>query len=115
MFRMRARESAEAAKAYYTEKARQDYYSEGQEILGNWGGKGAERLGLKGTVEGAVFENLCDNINPQTGKHLTPHTAVNRIPGYDLNFHVPKSVSVVYAWNNDRRIVECFYRPAGIP
>ena len=50
MFRMRARESAEAAKAYYTEKARQDYYSEGQEILGNWGGKGAERLGLKGTV-----------------------------------------------------------------
>ena len=38
---------AAAAKAYYTEKARQDYYSEGQEILGNWGGKGAERLAAR--------------------------------------------------------------------
>jgi conjugative relaxase-like TrwC/TraI family protein len=107
---MKARESAAAAKAYYTEKARQDYYSEGQEILGNWGGKGAERLGLHGTVESNAFVALCDNLNPITGEPLTPRLRVNRIPGYDLNFHGPKSVSVVYAWNGDRRIVEAFLR-----
>jgi len=83
MFRMKARESAAAAKAYYTEKARQDYYSEGQEILGNWGGKGAERLGLKGTIDSDAFVALCDNINPTNGKSLTPRIRIDRIPGYD--------------------------------
>jgi conjugative relaxase-like TrwC/TraI family protein len=73
-------------------------------MLGEWGGKGAQRLGLKGTVSADHFRALCDNINPTTGESLTQRTAKSRIPGYELNFHCPKSVSVVYAWNGDKRI-----------
>jgi conjugative relaxase-like TrwC/TraI family protein len=109
---MTPRESAEAAKAYYFEKARQDYYSEGQEIVGVWGGKGAERLGLKGRVEPDQFIALCDNINPATGENLTPRTKAKRTCGYDFVFDVPKSVSVLYAWNGDERIVEVLLRAA---
>ena len=108
MFRMNSRESAASAKAYYTEEARQDYYSEGQEILGNWGGKGAERLGLSGTVDRESFISLCDNLIPGTQNNLTPRTRTARTCGYDLNFHCPKSVSVVHAWNGDERMVDAF-------
>ena len=110
MYRINSRESSAATEAYYTEKARQDYYSEGLEILGNWGGKGAERLGLKGTVDRDAFIALCRNINPATGGGLTPRTRIDRTCSWDQNFHCPKSVSVVYAWNHDTRIMEAFRR-----
>lgn len=108
MLRITPRESAASAKAYYTEEARQDYYSQGQEILGNWGGQGAARLGLAGQVDREAFIALCDNLNPHTGEPLTPRMRVNRTCGYDLNFNCPKSVSLVYAWNEDERIVQAF-------
>ncbi len=39
------------AKEYFAESLkREDYYSEGQEISGDWNGMAAERLGLSGTV-----------------------------------------------------------------
>ena len=41
-------------------------------------------------------------------KNLTPRTRVNRTCGYDLNFHCPKSVSMVHAWTGDERIIEAF-------
>jgi conjugative relaxase-like TrwC/TraI family protein len=109
---MTPRESAESAKAYYFEKARQDYYSEGQEIIGVWGGKGAERLGLRGRVEAQDFIALCDNVNPATGENLTPRTKAKRTCGYDFEFDLPKSVSVLYAWNGDERIPEVLLRAA---
>lgn len=56
-----------------------------------WGGKGAERLCLKGEVEWKDFSSLCDNLNPITGKSLTPRTQAERRVLYDFNFHVPKS------------------------
>lgn len=48
MIRVSQQDSASGAKRYY---ATADYYSEGQEIVGAWGGKGAEQLGLSGTVD----------------------------------------------------------------
>jgi len=39
--------SAEAAQSYFTQGlAREDYYTEGQEIAGRWGGVGIDLLGL---------------------------------------------------------------------
>ena len=83
MIRITQQDSAKDAKRYY---ATADYYSEGQEIVGRWGGKGAARLGLEGTVDKYSFERLCDNLNPTTGEPLTVRTQVRADGG--LRFHV---------------------------
>ena len=92
-------------KRYY---ATADYYSEGQEIVGSWGGKGASRLGLEGTVDKFSFERLCDNLDPRTGEPLTVRTRTERTVGYDFTFSVPKSVSLLYAMSGDQDILDAF-------
>ena len=105
MIRVTQQDSAKAAKGYYTTA---DYYSEGQELVGSWGGKGAARLGLEGTVDQFSFERLCDNLNPSTGEPLTVRTRTERTVGYDFTFSVPKSVSLLYAMSGDEGIMDAF-------
>src|ERR1700722_11587964 len=105
MIRITQQDSARAAASYY---ATADYYSEGQEIVGSWGGKGASRLGLEGTVDKFSFERLCDNLDPRTGESLTVRTRTERTVGYDFTFSVPKSVSLLYAMSGDQEIMEAF-------
>ncbi|KAJ3077635.1 hypothetical protein HK102_005073 [Quaeritorhiza haematococci] len=94
MLRIHEVTSATHAKAYY---AASDYYSEGQEVAGEFMGKLASMLGLSGTVDKASFDALCDNLNPKTGKPLTPRTNDERRVGKDFVFSGPKSFSVVEA------------------
>src|SRR5229473_2748421 len=103
MIRITQQDSANSAKKYY---ATADYYSEGQELVGSWGGKGASRLGLEGTVDKASFERMCDNLDPRTGKPLTVRTRTERTVGYDFTFSVPKSVSLLYTINTDQGIMD---------
>jgi len=105
MIRITQQDSAKDAKRYY---ATADYYSEGQEIVGLWGGKGASRLGLEGTVDKSSFERLCDNLDPRTGKPLTARTRTDRTVGYDFTFSVPKSVSLLYSLSGDQGIMDAF-------
>jgi conjugative relaxase-like TrwC/TraI family protein len=105
MIRVTQQNSGAAAKRYY---ATADYYSEGQEIVGSWGGKGASRLGLEGTVDKSSFERLCDNLDPRTGKPLTVLTFTERRVGYDFTFSVPKSVTLLYAMFGDEGIMTAF-------
>src|SRR5271168_1850208 len=105
MIRITQQDNAGAAKKYYTTA---DYYSEGQEIVGSWGGKGASRLGLEGTVDKFSFERLCDNLDPKTGEPLTVRTRSERTVGYDFTFSVPKSVSLLYAMSGDQEILGAF-------
>jgi conjugative relaxase-like TrwC/TraI family protein len=105
MIRITQQKSAKDAKRYY---ATADYYSEGQELIGSWGGKGASRLGLEGTVDKFSFERLCDNRNPTTGEPLTVRTRSERTVGYDFTFSVPKSVSLLYAMSGDQDILGAF-------
>ena len=77
-------------------------------MVGSWGGKGASRLGLEGTVDKFSFERLCDNLNPTTGEPLTVRTRSERTVGYDFTFSVPKSVSLLYAMSGDQDILGAF-------
>src|ERR1700693_1586420 len=105
MIRITQQDNAKSAKSYY---ATADYYSEGQEIVGSWGGKGASRLGLNGTVDKFSFERLCDTLDPRTGKPLTVRTRSERTVGYDFTFSVPKSVSLLYAMSGDADLLGAF-------
>src|ERR1700722_13419027 len=105
MIRITQQNSAKDAKRYY---ATADYYSQGQEIVGLWGGKAAALLGLEGTVDKASFERLCDNLHPMTGEPLTVRTRSERTVGYDFTFSVPKSVSLLYALSGDQGIMDAF-------
>jgi len=105
MIRISKKNNAAAAKNYYSTA---DYLSEGQEIVGCWGGKGASRLGLEGTVDKLSFERLCDNLDAKNGKQLTVRTRTERTVGYDFTFSVPKSVSLLYAMSGDEGILDAF-------
>ena len=105
MLRVTLNASAARAKSYYSQA---DYYTEGQELTGLWRGKGAERLGLTGTIDRDDWDLLCDNRRPDTGQSLTVRRKSERRVGYDFNFHVPKSVSLLYGLTRDERILEAF-------
>ncbi len=105
MLRIIQNSSAAGAMGYYTQA---DYYSEGQELVGGWKGEAAKRLGLSGEVQKDVWDALCQNLHPETGQTLTQRQKEHRRVGYDFNFHVPKSVSVLYGLTKDERILEAF-------
>jgi conjugative relaxase-like TrwC/TraI family protein len=86
--------SAAAVKSYFSAA---DYYSEGQETVGRWGGKLAALLGLRGEVQKEDFDRMCDNLHPATGERLTQRTNDNRRVGYDFVFSGPKSFSIALA------------------
>ena len=107
--------SATDAKNYYatsvspgTDASRQDYYSEGQETAGRFGGKLAERLGLKDKfVDKETFDRLCDNLHPFKDEPLTPRTNESRRVCKDLTFSGPKSFSIVeaFATHEERKLL----------
>ena len=105
MLRITQQDSAQGAKGYYTKS---DYLSEGQEICGLWGGKGARMLGLEGVVDKLSFDRLCDNRDPRDGSKLTVRTRSDRIVGYDFSWSVPKSLSLLYALTGDQQILDAF-------
>ncbi len=109
MLRIRAFTSASDAKRYFNESLSPgDYFTRGQELQGQWAGRGAERLGLAGAVDKLAFHRLCDNLRPSTGERLTLRTNQNRRVAYDIGFSVPKSVSALFELTGDERILEAF-------
>lgn len=110
MLRARHQTDPNAATKYRTnaKAAQEGYYTEDQEMAGWWRGKGAALLGLKGLVQAEDFRRLCYNLHPDTGKPLTPRTKNERRVGTDFTFDAPKSVSLVYEYFRDERILKVF-------
>ena len=110
MIRIIVSTSAEAAKSYFDDDlSKSDYYLNDQELPAHWHGKAATMLGLSGPVERDAFHALADNRHPETGKAITPGgKRANRRVGYDINFHCPKSVSVLHALGDDNRVLDAF-------
>jgi conjugative relaxase-like TrwC/TraI family protein len=106
MLRIIQSTSSTQAKSYYSQA---DYYlANEQELPGQWRGEGARLLGLSGEVRQSEWDSLCDNRNPRSGSRITSRQREDRTVGYDFNFHVPKSVSLLYAETRDERLLDAF-------
>lgn len=109
MIRMIQSSSSAHAKAYFRDAlTRSDYYLDDQELEAKIAGKLAERIGINGTITKDIFFDLCDNNHPLTGEILTPRTKDERTVGYDINFHCPKSVSILHFLSKDGHILSAF-------
>jgi conjugative relaxase-like TrwC/TraI family protein len=101
--------SASAAASYF---AADNYYARADaDRSGQWLGKGADLLGLKGEVETAAFDALLRGELPDGSSVGNPgqkHRA-----GTDLTFSLPKSWSLLALVGKDQRIIEA-YREAVI-
>ena len=83
----------------------ENYYIGDGEGRSVWWGKGAESLGLSGTVKEDVFENLLKGHLPNgemLGKMVDGE--LEHRPGFDLTFSIPKSASIV-ALRTDNKAV----------
>jgi conjugative relaxase-like TrwC/TraI family protein len=91
------------AEAYYLAQVASglnDYYSGRGETAGEWLGCASTALGLSGEVSGEDLRAVLAGLNPGTGespKGERLRVWKNRVPGFDLTFSAPKSMSVVYA------------------
>lgn len=111
MIRMIQSRSASQAKKYFNEALQKsDYYINDQELRGSFLGLLAERLNLKREVSKETFHFLCENIHPRNGNNLTPRKLKQRTVGYDINFHCPKSVSLLHVLSKDDHIINAFQR-----
>ena len=77
----------------------EDYYSGEAEAEGYWLGDGAEHLGLDGKVEPDQLVAMLTGRSPVDGEPFGLKNAPGRepVPGFDLTFSAPKSVSLTWA------------------
>ena len=82
-----------------------DYYAENEQVLGQWMGRGAELLGLEGSVALEDFDAIRQGIDPATGEFLRPRQSADRFNEagertgtarslYDFTVSAPKSISI---------------------
>lgn len=100
---------------YYLEQARgpttraravgsgiEDYYLGGSEAPGDWMGDGARLLGLGGVIGEDALRRVLSREHPVNGSELGRSAAGRRVPGFDVTFSAPKSVSVLFGAGDDR-------------
>jgi conjugative relaxase-like TrwC/TraI family protein len=115
--------SAGQAQSYHAEEfgnARENYYTEGEQIRGEWHGRLAEQWGLRGEVREEHFQRLSEGHHPITGDQLIRHqaareymnrrgekiSAMEHRAGWDATFSAPKSVSLTALVGGDDRVQE---------
>src|ERR1700720_1232986 len=115
--------SASQAQSYHAEEfgnARENYYTEGEQIRGEWHGRLAEQWGLCGEVREEHFQRLSEGQRPLTGEQLIRHqaareymnrrgekvSAMEHRAGWDATFSAPKSISLTALVGGDERVRE---------
>ncbi|MEO8663190.1 MAG: MobF family relaxase [Bryobacteraceae bacterium] len=94
-----------------------DYYAEGERVVGEWLGCGSELLGLNGAVMTEDFEAVRQGLDPNTKEFLRVRQSADRVAAdgtklaqarslYDFTISAPKSVSVVAILGEDRRLID---------
>src|SRR3954468_19024957 len=78
----------------------EDYYLGGAEAAGVWPGDGARALGLAGEVGATPLDRVLAGEHPGTAVALG-RVVAGRVPGFDLTFSAPKSVSVLFGIGGD--------------
>jgi conjugative relaxase-like TrwC/TraI family protein len=98
--------------------SKDNYYSQGDRVRGEWHGKLAAEWGLKGEVREEHFARLADGQHPITGEQLVQHRAAHEYTngqgetsrtmehraGWDATFSAPKSVSLTALVGGDQRV-----------
>jgi conjugative relaxase-like TrwC/TraI family protein len=79
----------------------EDYYLGGPEAAGYWLGATAAELELPRRVHDDALWHALEGRDPTTGEPLVA-VSRNRVPGFDLTFSAPKSVSVLFGVGDDR-------------
>ncbi|MDW5266674.1 MULTISPECIES: MobF family relaxase [Acidobacteriaceae] len=113
--------SSGQAQTYHAKEftsGEQNYWKQGDSILGEWQGRMAEQYGLAGGIDAQHFARLSEGQNPLTGEQLIRHrngqeytTAegvtvkpVEHRAGWDATFSAPKSVSLTALVGGDDRV-----------
>jgi len=113
--------SAGQAQTYHAKEftaAEQNYWKQGNEIVGEWQGRMAAGFGLSGGVAAEDFARLSSGQHPQTEKQLVQHRKaqeysnaqgetvkpVEHRAGWDATFSAPKSVSLTALVGGDDRV-----------
>lgn len=78
----------------------EDYYLHGAEAPGEWIGDGTRALGLGGTVDALRLDRVLSGCASASGEPLGRVVPL-RVPGFDLTFSAPKSVSVLFGVGGD--------------
>jgi conjugative relaxase-like TrwC/TraI family protein len=78
----------------------EDYYVGGTEAPGYWLGAGSARVGATGRVEGDALRRVLEGRAPAGEEDLVPDHA-RRVPGFDVTFSAPKSVSVLFGLGDE--------------
>jgi conjugative relaxase-like TrwC/TraI family protein len=108
MLRFTPIENATEAAHYYS-KSDGGYYLQAHDLHCEWGGKGAELLGLSGTPDYQQFERLLHGLHPHTGEQLTAKLIEDRVPGWDATASVPKGVTTAIE-RGDERVPDLIWR-----
>ncbi len=97
---------AAGGERYYLDsvaKGVEDYYLGAGEAPGVWLGSACPGLGLSGTVDGRDLTAVLGGRHPATDEGLVSGkaAAAGRVPGFDLTFSAPKSVSLLFALGDE--------------
>lgn len=108
MVTIKSQTSPRNAARYFDEHlSRDDYYSEKEQTVGRWFGRGGETFGLESesVVEQDPFVALCKGLRPDDHSKLTQRATANRRCLYDLTISAPKSLSIMALVAGDARLI----------